>query len=118
VFGHHPHLLQGIEVHNGRAIFYSLGNFTFARHRPHKGHEYETGMVRCRIRDGRICAVDFLPARCDESLDPRVLDVEEGRDVVELIKTRSADFGTAFVESGDSLRVVADARDLERSKAA
>ncbi|MPZ47217.1 MAG: hypothetical protein GEV05_28420 [Betaproteobacteria bacterium] len=119
VFGHHPHLLQGIEVHNGRAIFYSLGNFTFARHRPHKGHEYETGMVRCSIRDRKICAVDFLPARCDESLEPRVLNIEEGRDVVELVKARSADFGATFVAGEDCLQVVADsATGVERSKAA
>lgn len=28
VIGHHPHYLQGVEFHNGRPIFYSLGNFT------------------------------------------------------------------------------------------
>jgi poly-gamma-glutamate capsule biosynthesis protein CapA/YwtB (metallophosphatase superfamily) len=27
IFGHHPHLLKGIEFHRGRPIFYSLGNF-------------------------------------------------------------------------------------------
>jgi len=27
VFGHGPHILRGIEIHNGRPIFYSLGNF-------------------------------------------------------------------------------------------
>jgi len=30
VIGHHPHLLQGIELYKGRLIFYSLGNFIFA----------------------------------------------------------------------------------------
>lgn len=29
VVGHHPHVLQGMEVYNGRTIFYSLGNFCF-----------------------------------------------------------------------------------------
>jgi len=29
VLGAHPHVLQGIEVHNGRNIVYSLGNFSF-----------------------------------------------------------------------------------------
>jgi putative NIF3 family GTP cyclohydrolase 1 type 2 len=27
IFGHHPHILKGIEVYRGKAIFYSLGNF-------------------------------------------------------------------------------------------
>ena len=29
VLGHHPHVLQGIEVYRGRYIVYSLGNFIF-----------------------------------------------------------------------------------------
>ncbi|MDH3441886.1 MAG: CapA family protein, partial [Gammaproteobacteria bacterium] len=28
-FGHGPHILQGIEIYQGRPIFYSLGNFIF-----------------------------------------------------------------------------------------
>lgn len=29
VIGHHPHVLQGIEVYNGKNILYSMGNFCF-----------------------------------------------------------------------------------------
>lgn len=29
VIGHGPHILRGIEIHQGRPIFYSLGNFIF-----------------------------------------------------------------------------------------
>lgn len=29
VFGHHPHVPQGIELYKGKWIFYSLGNFVF-----------------------------------------------------------------------------------------
>ncbi|MBR5231408.1 MAG: CapA family protein [Clostridia bacterium] len=29
VIGHHPHVVQGIEVYNGKPIFYSLGNLVF-----------------------------------------------------------------------------------------
>ncbi len=29
VLGHHPHVLQPVEVYNGGIIFYSLGNFVF-----------------------------------------------------------------------------------------
>jgi poly-gamma-glutamate synthesis protein (capsule biosynthesis protein) len=34
VFGHHPHVPQGIEWVDGKPILYSLGNFVFAQHRP------------------------------------------------------------------------------------
>jgi poly-gamma-glutamate synthesis protein (capsule biosynthesis protein) len=29
IIGHHPHVVQGIEIYNNRPIFYSLGNFIF-----------------------------------------------------------------------------------------
>jgi len=29
VVGHHPHVVQGVEVYKGKPIFYSLGNFIF-----------------------------------------------------------------------------------------
>jgi len=106
VFGHHPHVVQGVEVYRERAIFYSLGNFTFARHNPDKGHELETMIIRCRIRDRRLHAVEFIPARCDEHLDPHALDLDAGRDVVELVEQRSAAFGTRFEAQGDAMRVV------------
>jgi poly-gamma-glutamate capsule biosynthesis protein CapA/YwtB (metallophosphatase superfamily) len=105
VFGHHPHLIQGIEVHRGRAIFYSLGNFTFARHNPGKGHELETLIIRCRIRDRKIAEVAFIPARCDENLDPYALDVENGRAIVALATQRSEEFGTKFVAERDAVRL-------------
>jgi poly-gamma-glutamate synthesis protein (capsule biosynthesis protein) len=33
IFGHHPHILKGVELHRGRPIFYSLGNFAIEQ--PH-----------------------------------------------------------------------------------
>ena len=29
IIGHHPHVVQGMEVYNSKPIFYSLGNFIF-----------------------------------------------------------------------------------------
>lgn len=29
IIGHHPHVIQGMEIYHGRPIFYSLGNFIF-----------------------------------------------------------------------------------------
>lgn len=33
IMGHHPHVVQGIEMYNGKPIFYSLGNFIFSTSR-------------------------------------------------------------------------------------
>ena len=108
VFGHHPHLLQGVEAYRGRAIFYSLGNWTFARHNPTHGQELETILVRCRIRDRKIDSVEYLPARGDEEMNPHVLDPELAEDIVRLVATRSAQFGTRFEQAGDAFRLVLD----------
>lgn len=29
IFGHHPHVIEPVEIYKGKAIFYSLGNFVF-----------------------------------------------------------------------------------------
>lgn len=113
VFGHHPHVMQGIEVYRGRPIFYSLGNFTFARHNPEKGHELETMIVRCKIVPGKIQSLEYLPARCDDQLDPHVLDLNEGREAIALVAQRSEQFGTWFQPMGDAIRVHTDAARTE-----
>jgi poly-gamma-glutamate capsule biosynthesis protein CapA/YwtB (metallophosphatase superfamily) len=106
IFGHHPHVIQGVEVYKGKAIFYSLGNFTFAQHNPAKGHEAETIMVRCGIADRRIETVEVVPVRCDQNIDPHILDLEQGDDIVKMIAQRSASFGTRFEPAGDAVRLV------------
>ena len=35
VLGHHPHVAQGIELHRGKPIFYSLGNYLMRIHGTH-----------------------------------------------------------------------------------
>jgi poly-gamma-glutamate synthesis protein (capsule biosynthesis protein) len=106
IFGHHPHVLQGVEVYRGKAIFYSLGNFTFAQHSLAKGHEPETAIVRCTIADRRITAVEYLPARIDDNIDPHVLSLAEGKYVAEMIAQRSAAFKTKFAPHGNAIRLV------------
>lgn len=69
VVGHHPHVVQGIEVYKGRPIAYSLGNFAFggnslARHP-------ETFILRLRFRTvsggRRVSAASIIPCRMTSS---------------------------------------------------
>jgi poly-gamma-glutamate capsule biosynthesis protein CapA/YwtB (metallophosphatase superfamily) len=112
VFGHHPHVTQGVEVYRGKAIFYSLGNFTFAQHNPAKGHEAETMIVRCFIRDQRIATVEYLPVVCDENANPHIRTARTGSAVVDLIASRSARFGTHFKPKDISVELLMDPRDV------
>ncbi len=92
VVGHHPHLLQGVEIYRGKPLFYSLGNFAFDMQNPWFGAE--TVIVRCRIRDGRIQSVSVIPCLIDETCVPRPLAPEQAAPVIRLLEDASREFGT------------------------
>lgn len=107
ILGHHAHILKGIEVYQGKAIFYSLGNFAMdlpmtpehaARpsfqhlRRLHPGWEPDltstynfphdsrkTIVVRCQITGGTISRVAFLPAYISRMSQPEILDPADPR---------------------------------------
>ena len=57
VIGHHPHVLQGVELYNGGVIAYSLGNFLFTGASP----LVESAVLRVTAgRDG-VRDVELLP---------------------------------------------------------
>lgn len=47
VFGHHPHVIQGIEKYNSGVIFYSLGNFVFGGNTFPSDRDSFIASVRC-----------------------------------------------------------------------
>ncbi len=59
VIGHHPHILQGIEMYRNRLIFYSLGNFTFASYSRRAGSSI---IARVTLdADGSLVSADVVP---------------------------------------------------------
>lgn len=46
IIGHHPHVLQGIELYKGKVIAYSLGNLIFGGN---SRHTYDTGLLEIRL---------------------------------------------------------------------
>jgi poly-gamma-glutamate synthesis protein (capsule biosynthesis protein) len=89
--GHHPHVIQGVEMRRGRPIFYSIGNFIMrmSGERP----AAELGMLaRLRLRRGAPPAAEVCPVR------------NEGESAVPLAgDPRRAETEAAFVER---LRIV------------
>lgn len=74
VLGSHPHVTQGIEVYNGKPIFYSLGNFIFDQSNPatHRAYFVEIDMVN----DTGICTV--YPVDIVNYI-PQFMSVEDGK---------------------------------------
>lgn len=85
VIGHHPHILQGVEVYRRGIIFYSLGNFAFA----HKSKIADrTLLVRLRFNGDRRTA-ELVPVNIlhrEVGFQPTLLTGEKGDEVVERVK--------------------------------
>lgn len=100
IIGHHPHLLQGIELYEKGIIFYSLGNFTFAS----KSNTADvSAIIRLRLDDDRrtaeIIPIDVLNRRV--GFQPQLLKAAEGDAVIEKLNELSKTFGTEIKKNGD-----------------
>ena len=71
VVGSHPHWVQGAELHRGRLIAYSLGNFVFDMD---FSRETQEGVVlEVLLWDGQVKSADFVPVRIGADFAPRVI---------------------------------------------
>lgn len=104
LIGHHPHLLQGVEVYKGKPLFYSLGNFAFDKQHP--WFDPATVIVRCRITDKRISRVEVLPCMIGADCVPRPVRLEAAQPVLRMLEEGSVGFGTRFEPAGDALAIV------------
>jgi poly-gamma-glutamate capsule biosynthesis protein CapA/YwtB (metallophosphatase superfamily) len=58
IIGHHPHVVQTIEVYRGNYIFYSLGNFVFDSHHSPGNRGILTKLT---ISNGNIASISVIP---------------------------------------------------------
>lgn len=62
IFGHHPHVLQPVEVYKDKLIFYSLGNFVFDQ----IGDEQNKSVIATvDVWDDGMLSYQLTPARID-----------------------------------------------------
>jgi poly-gamma-glutamate capsule biosynthesis protein CapA/YwtB (metallophosphatase superfamily) len=100
VIGHHPHVLQGLELYKNRLIAYSLGNYAFGSYSENsrdsvilRAQISPAGLVNARLLP--ICVlnsqVQFQPKPLRAKSARRVLDdlntisrhLNDGRDIVD-----------------------------------
>jgi poly-gamma-glutamate synthesis protein (capsule biosynthesis protein) len=60
VLGHHPHIVQGIEIYKGVPILYSLGNFTFASY-SENAKESMIALITLNKREKKIKKIEIVP---------------------------------------------------------
>jgi len=64
IIGHHPHVVQNIEVYRGKYIFYSLGNFIFDTNHTPGNRGILTNLT---ISNGGIASINVIPFRIIKS---------------------------------------------------
>ena len=100
VIGHHPHRIQGIEIYKGRAICYSLANFTFGGNRHPSDMDTFIFQQTFTVKDGEVQEnEDYTVIPCSISshsdyndYKPRVLTGESGERCLNKVKERSEPF--------------------------
>ena len=80
VIGRHPHIVQGIEVYKGRAIFYAIGNFALDHAHPmFLPTVKESLLIRCDIENNSIRRLSFLPVIIGDDGRPEILAGKDAR---------------------------------------
>lgn len=62
VLGHHPHVLQGLEIYRNRLIAYSLGNFVFASY---SRYAVDSIILKIYLRNEGLYTAQCLPINVD-----------------------------------------------------
>jgi poly-gamma-glutamate capsule biosynthesis protein CapA/YwtB (metallophosphatase superfamily) len=101
VLGHHPHVLQELEVYKGRLIAYSLGNFVFGS----ESERTNTSMILLTTFQGKtLVRVEAVPLDINNyrvKYRPHVLTGRAAVLALDGINTASARFGTKLEIAND-----------------
>jgi poly-gamma-glutamate capsule biosynthesis protein CapA/YwtB (metallophosphatase superfamily) len=135
VLGHGAHMLKGVEVYRGVAIFHSLGNFafdintaknpdpwwkervhkvyrTFGSQMLHTGEGALSVLAQIDFADAKVTRVAMLPVAINDRQEPVPAPVgtAEGDEIAAYVEaiTAEADLGTTFRREGEVLVVELD----------
>lgn len=97
IAGHHPHILQGIDIYNGRPIFYSLGNFVFGT----KSELTANTMIAQLIYKDKILEnIQIIPLNIVKNR-PEGVDEQQSREKLNYLRELSKDFDTVIDKDGN-----------------
>ncbi|MEK6742730.1 MAG: CapA family protein [Nitrospirota bacterium] len=94
VLGHHPHILQELELYRGRLIAYSLGNFVFGS----ESDKTNSSMILlCTFKGKALVRIEAVPLDVNNyrvAYQPKVLAGTKAESVLDEINAASAKFKT------------------------
>ncbi len=95
IIGHHPHVLQGIELYKKGVILYSLGNFLFDMHDLPKR---ESMIFKVSITGSNINSMKIFPVMMDaKRYFTYPADKNESRHIIDNLKDYSRQFNTEII---------------------
>ncbi len=97
VIGHHPHVLQGVELYKDGVIFYSLGNFAFGSYSP---SSRESIIAKIVLKDDRISSVEAVPINVNNfevHFQPKVLEGKKGEEAISHLSRLSEPLGSRLI---------------------
>lgn len=109
VIGHHPHIIQGIEIYRDKPIFFALGNFVLDHDHPmFRQTVRESLFVKCLIEDGKVARVSCLPVLIDADGSPRILQKGDakGEAILNTVQALSEKLDTKLRISGNEIVVI------------
>jgi poly-gamma-glutamate synthesis protein (capsule biosynthesis protein) len=89
VLGHHPHVLQGLEIYKNRLIAYSLGNFTFSSY---SRRAAESMILKVYLVAEGLFFAKIIPVSVDNyeiSFQPKILKGKRAQTVIDNLKIYS-----------------------------
>jgi poly-gamma-glutamate synthesis protein (capsule biosynthesis protein) len=91
VLGHHPHVLQGLELYKNKLIAYSLGNFAFGSY---SSYAADSIILKVNLNSEGLFYAHCLPLNVNNSeieFQPQVLEGARKEAVIAKLKKLSAD---------------------------
>ncbi len=99
VIGHHPHVIQGLELYRNRLIAYSLGDFVWDHYSVETG---ETFVLRVRAPRAGPPSAEMVPVYLDESTGvPKPVTGKHAASILSRLARLSSDLGVELMVSGD-----------------
>ncbi len=86
IVGHHPHVIQGIELYKGKVIAYSLGNFIFDQ--KGKGTD-QSFILECRFKKNGTYTVEIIPLDRFKKYFPKEAEGESRSAILKELRRRS-----------------------------
>lgn len=110
VLTHGPHVLRGIEIYEGKPIFYGLGSLFFVLGKEFRPEWYDSVVAAIEFKSGKVSEIRLYPITLGSASENRTRDEEgvphpaRGADAARILgslQKQSAPFGTRIVIQKD-----------------